>query len=120
MTIYYFGGDIIREGITLGNFKKDFFQSREELISTTEKILKGGFLDGKTLTEKELNSIIEETMPDFDFYSVQFIGAYGEKITQACFKTYEEAVEYCKEWRNRKVIGQHYGKFYRIISMEDF
>lgn len=42
MIIYYFGGDIIREGITLGNFKKDFFQSKEELISTTEKILKGG------------------------------------------------------------------------------
>lgn len=120
MTIYYFGRDIIREGITLGNFKKDFFQSKEELISTTEKILKGGFLDGKALTEKELNSIIEETMPDFDFYSVQFISAYGEEITQACFKTYEEAKEYCKKWQNRKVIGQHYGKFYRNISMEEF
>lgn len=120
MTIYYFSGDIIREGIILGKFKKEFFQSKEELISTVERILKGGFLDGKTLTEKELNSIVEETMPDFDFYSVQFIGTYGQNITQACFKTYEEAVEYCKGWRNRKIIGQHYGRRYREIEERDF
>lgn len=120
MTIYYFDNDIIREGVVLGNFKKDFFQNKEKLISVIEQILKGNFLDGKTLTEKELNSIVEETMPDFDFYSVQFIGAYGQKITQACFKTHEEAEGYCKEWRNRKIIGQHYGKFYRKINEENF
>ena len=120
MTIYYFNDDIIREGIILGNFKKDFFQSKKELISVVERILKGGFLDGTALTEKELNSIVKETVPDFDFYSVQFIDIYGQKITQACFKTYGGAVEYCKEWRNRKIIGQHYGKFYREIDEIDF
>lgn len=111
MTIYYFDSDII-----LGNFKKDFFQNKKELISVVERILKGGFLDRTTLTEKELNSIVEETVPDFDFYSVQFVDTYGQKITQACFKTYKEAVEYCKEWRNRKVIGQHFKANYREIS----
>lgn len=115
MTIYYFDSDII-----LGNFKKDFFQNKKELISVVERILKGGFLDRTTLTEKELNSIIEKTVLDFDFYSVQFIGTYGQKITQACFKTYGEVVEYCKEWQNRKIIGQYYGKFYREINETDF
>lgn len=39
MTIYYFSGDIIREGIPLGNFKKEFFQSKEELISAMENFI---------------------------------------------------------------------------------
>ena len=31
---------------------------------------------GEYLQKKELNSIVEVIMPDFDFYSIQFNGTY--------------------------------------------
>lgn len=122
MIIYYFNKNIIREGSNFGNFKKEFFQSKEELIDSVERVLRGCVCNyyERMLTDDELESIIEQTMPDFDFYSVQTIREYGKKITLKCFKTFKEAEEYCGEISSRKIIGQYYGKFYRNISMEEF
>lgn len=118
MAIYYFNKNIIREGFNFGNFKKDFFQSKEELIDSVERILKDCVCNyyERKLTDDELKSIIDETMADFDFYSVQTIGTYGSKITLKCFKTFKEAEEYCEGLSNRKIIGQHFKANYREIS----
>lgn len=118
MTIYYFSKEIVREGFNFGNFKEEFFQSKEELINSVERILRDCVCNyyERMLTDDELKSIINETMSAFDFYSVQTIGKYGKKTTLKCFKTFEEAEKYCGEISSRKIIGQHFEANYREIG----
>jgi hypothetical protein len=85
-----------------------------ELIQTAENYLES------RLTKKEVDSITEQEVPDFDFYSIQcWCDGFGnDGYTSICFKTKEEAEEYIKKNKDDledevQIVGQWFGKTYR-------
>lgn len=110
MIIYYFSKAIKRPCYDMGNCKEKQFTSKSDLINYATS-----WLNVDSLTQKELNTIVSEEIPDYDFYSVQSF--YGCEIyTEANFKTLEEAQEYIKQNNdgNMEIVGQYWGK-YRCI-----
>lgn len=119
MKIYYFSKDIRRNGGEYGNGQSEEFTSKEELIREFEEWLDDN--GDSPLSKKELESIVCEDMPDYDFYTIQYmVDGFGhDTSTIVALKTYEE----CQTWiannfdkdenETPQIVGQFWGKSYR-------
>ena len=117
MKIYYFSKDINRKSCEYGNGLLEEYTSKEELIREFEEILDNNW--ETPLTEEELASIVCTDMPNYDFYTVQYmVDGFGhDTATATSFETYEE----CKTWitdhsdvdEDFKIVGQFWGDDYQ-------
>lgn len=110
MKIYYFKRDINRPHNFFGTGKEDYYTTELDLIIAAESFF------GKKLTQKEINLIVSDEVPDFDYYAVQgWCDGFGnDTYTKTCFKTLKEAQNYVrKSAEGYKIVGQWFGKDYR-------
>lgn len=124
MKIYYFSKDIERTGNSgrwysnFGNGQIEEYISKEELIREFEEILDNN--GEKPLTKGELASIVCEDMPNYDFFTIQYmVDGFGhDTATATAFKTYEECTTWITDHANEykdgglKIVGQFWGKEY--------
>jgi serine protease inhibitor ecotin len=126
MKIYYFPKPIIRKsnyhkGINLscGTGRMKEYTSKEELIADFEEMLDCN----DSLTAEEIESIVCEDVPDYDYYTIQYIedDFNGYITTAVTFKTYEECVawlaDYTHEYEHKlTIVGQRWGTDYREVE----
>ena len=120
MKIYYFSKDIQRRKghCQYGNGQLEEYTSKEELIREFEKTLDNNC--ETPLTKQELTSIVCEDMPNYDFFTIQYmIDGFGhDTATATALKTYEECVAWIADPSNKyeggsyKIVGQFWGKEY--------
>ena len=113
MTIYYFKKSIERKNAVFGTGKKGYYQSEQSLIKAANKFFGE---TGYKITKQEEKMIISKTIPDYDFYAVQgWCDGFGnDTYTECCFRTYQEAANYVRNFKNKdfKIVGQWWNKKY--------
>ena len=113
MTIYYFKKSIERKHAIFGTGKRGYYQSEQALIKAANRFFEE---TNEKITEKEKRMIISKTIPDYDFYAVQgWCDGFGnDTYTKCCFRTYQEAVQYVRNFKKEefKIVGQWWGKEY--------
>ena len=126
MKIYYFSKPIIRKSnycksinLSCGTGRMNEYTSKEELITEFEEML--DYND--SLTAEEIESIVCEDIPDYDYYTIQYIDDDFNMyiITAVTFKTYEECVawlaDYAHEYEHKlTIVGQRWGTDYREVE----